>query len=152
MPLVSIINSFEEYETTSSCSGRIILLNNIEKKQPKIWHYVTHEEANPEEIFTLQKEKQTWFIQEGLILHIKCKTLENAQKLLTIARNLGLKHSGIIDTENPFIEIRDNERIETVLKNNSKEYIELLVNEANKKLKKCKEKITKLEKELKLLQ
>lgn len=44
--LVGLINGKENYYTTSSCSGRVVLLEkSMHDKQEAKWLYVTHEKA-----------------------------------------------------------------------------------------------------------
>jgi len=138
IPLINLINSFPEYATTSSCSGRIVLLSNLNKKQNK-WLYKTHSKANSIKIHSIIQKQKAWFLQEPFILHVKCTNPQSTSNLLKLAQAAGFKHSGI--TQENFIEIRGNERIETILHKNSKEYIQLLTEEANKKLSKTKTKI-----------
>lgn len=144
--LLKNINSNKDYETTSSCSGRIVLLNSQKKRESR-WLFKSHEPVTVKQIMeALEKaEGKVWFMQEPLILHVKCKTLESADKLLSIANKCGLKKSGITSLKNLMVEIKGTERIETVLEKPSKEYIKLLVEEANRKLLQTKEKIKKLE-------
>lgn len=142
--LLKKINSKKDYETTSSCSGRIVLLNSQKKGESK-WLFKSHEPVTVEQIIKTLPEHKVWFMQEPLILHIKCKTLEAADKLLSIANSIGLKKSGITSLKNILVEIKGAERIETVLEKPSKEYLNLLIEEANKKLLQTKEKIKKLE-------
>ena len=41
--LCDIINKKKEYYTLSSCSGRIVLIRNIDKKQPGLFFFVSHD-------------------------------------------------------------------------------------------------------------
>ena len=72
--------------------------------------------------------------------------MEDAEKLLNILKEVGLKHSGIISLKNITIEIRGNEKLETPIVNCSKEFLETIVEDANEKLKRAKENLMKLEK------
>ncbi|MFH1637389.1 MAG: tRNA wybutosine-synthesizing 3 family protein [Candidatus Woesearchaeota archaeon] len=143
--LLEKINSHPEYETTSSCSGRIVLLNSQRKGESK-WLFKSHAPVKAEDIIEAL-EGRAWFMQEPIILHVRCKTLDAAEKLLSIANSLGLKKSGITSVKGIMVEVKGTERIETVLEKGmvSEEYIRLLVEEANGKLLKAKEKIKKLE-------
>ena len=40
--LIHLVNSLSDYVTTSSCSGRVVLYSNSQRR----WLYVTHEEAS----------------------------------------------------------------------------------------------------------
>ena len=151
--LLDLINSAGGYKTTSSCSGRITLLNRQGKKETE-WLFKSHYAVKASDVWNaLQKtEDKAWFMQEPVIMHVKCNSIEKAEKLLEIARSVGMKHSGIVTLgKEPVLEIRGSERVETILEKSivSREYIEMLVAEANEKLLKAKEKIKLLEKAVK---
>lgn len=131
------------YQTTSSCSGRIVLITNSGDKRSARWIFKSHDNVGYDKIFDLvQKNSPVWFLQEPMILHVKAKNLESAQELLSVAKNSGLKISGITSIKNYTLEIRGTERMETLLdKSCSKEYVSILVEEANKRLEKTKEKM-----------
>ncbi|MDI6738337.1 MAG: tRNA wybutosine-synthesizing 3 family protein [Nanoarchaeota archaeon] len=148
--LLDLINSVSEYETTSSCSGRITLMNRQDKKESE-WLFKSHNPVSLNELWdALQNTSdRVWFMQEPVIIHVKCFSLEKAEKLLNIAREVGMKHSGFVTLGNePILEIRGSERVEAILDKElvTKEYIGILIEEANKKLLKAKEKIKLLEK------
>ena len=49
--LVKLINSKKNYYTTSSCSGRIVLIKKrSEKKQDAEWLFVSHKKVKPNQI------------------------------------------------------------------------------------------------------
>lgn len=148
-PLVDLLNATSTYKTTSSCSGRIVLLEipKIGDKQHAQWHYVVHTLADPKVIFGIlqQHRKPLWFLQEPAILHVQCKTLAAARTLLTLAQCAGFKRSGIISLQKNFLELRGTEHIETLLTQDlSEEYVITLVALANEKLQRTKDKITAL--------
>jgi tRNA(Phe) wybutosine-synthesizing methylase Tyw3 len=65
--------------------------------------------------------------------------------LLSKAKESGLKISGVTSIKNCTLEIRGTERMETLLsKDCGEKYISLLVEEANKRLLKTKEKTRRL--------
>lgn len=157
------INQQHNLYTTSSCSGRIIIIPDTNQKLKQGFLYKTHS------ITTLQEVKNTlssvrenpreseaknnnpsthlWLRMEPAALHIACKELEQAQKILTKARNLGWKKSGIISIKGRYIiELFAPELVITpIVPNLPKEYLELLITEANKKLEQTWTKIKKLE-------
>ncbi|MBI5797425.1 hypothetical protein HZA98_00795 [Candidatus Woesearchaeota archaeon] len=144
IPLLKRIN--QKYTTTSSCSGRITLLKGGEKGEVQ-WLYKTHTKASAAQIYRiLQKQGALRFFFEPLIIHIQCKNKEEAEELLKCLQANGFKKAALISFRNWTIEINETGRMETILtKELSKEYITLLVREANKRLKKTKENINKLE-------
>ena len=150
--LLNILNN-KGYKTTSSCSGRIVLITKSGEKGSARWMFKSHDNVQGDNIFSsVQKNNPIWFLQEPMILHVKAKDLESAQKLLSIAKDSGLKISGITSIKNSTLEIRGTERIETLLtKDCNQEYISLLVEEANKRLQRTKEKIIRFYKKLMVL-
>lgn len=147
--LLKVLND-KGYETTSSCSGRIVLITNSGDKGNAQWLFKSHKKVSSKKVFHLiQKNSPLWFLQEPFILHVKAKDLESAQKLLTIAKNSGLKISGITSIKNCSIELRSTERMETLLtKDCSNKYVSLLVKESNKRLQKTKERMNRFLKNL----
>jgi len=120
------INSLENYYTTSSCSGRIIVLKDVAKKGPGLFEFVSHDSVDEKRFFEFLKEFSSCppadhpgtrsqvrsqnlidsenFIQnsnlkfksEPLILHIACRDLDSAKILLDKIRDAGFKRAGII--------------------------------------------------------
>ena len=155
-PLLEVINSKDGYTTTSSCSGRIVLLDipKAGDKKNAEWIYTTHEKANGDEVSSIVKNssKQLWFLQEPMILHAQCRTIEHADRLLKIAQSCGFKRSGIFSLKRLSVEIHGAERIETLLTPElPREYVLRLVDEANLKLQRTKQNMQKFQERLKLI-
>ena len=75
------INSFENFYTTSSCSGRVVLIVDNPKKVPGLFVKVWHEKINFEELKKSLKnslKKNIIFKQEPVILHVACDCLGSA--------------------------------------------------------------------------
>lgn len=142
--LLNILN--KKYTTTSSCSGRITLMRGVKKGQAQ-WLYKTHSKASPSKIYTIiQKEGTLRFLYEPLIVHFQCKDKEDAENALRLLQNNGFKKSCLRSLKHWTIEINETGAMETLLtKDLSKEYVSLLVKEANQRLQKTKENIQKLE-------
>ena len=148
------INSLENYYTTSSCAGRIVLIIDSEKKQEGLFLKVYHDLVSFEELKSdlerIENEELVKFKQEPCILHVGCDSLESAQKLLDKAKLVGWKRSGIIASENRFVvELNSTEKLEfpiiregRVLVGN--EFLKLIVEKANENLKKSWVKIENL--------
>lgn len=146
--VINLINSSNDYFTTSSCAGRIVLIKvpNDLKKQKDVFIFKSHQIVKFEDIFNVLKKTYAlfdniWFKQEPFIIHVSCRNLRKAIEILKISSKIGLKHSGIISLKKSrvIIEIIGNEKIETILSKNKKiivseEYLENLIEEANKKL------------------
>ncbi|MBW2980987.1 hypothetical protein KY360_06230 [Candidatus Woesearchaeota archaeon] len=144
IPLIESINKKQNYYTTSSCSGRVVILKKgPQKKKGTKWLYSTHKKADFRELKDSLKtipKQELWFRQEPLILHICCKTLNDAKKLLNTARTI-FKRAGIITMNKKIIiEIIGTELIHTIISRNRKllvteAYLKELVKEANNNMK-----------------
>lgn len=147
--IVDFLNSLGNYYTTSSCSGRIMLIEKPESgsKQDARWLFVSHEKASHEDIKNALEGNNVWFKQEGAILHVCCRTAEDAQKLLQVARERGFKRSGIISAnKRVIVEIVSTEIVEAPVARKGKPianglYIEALVDSANKNMEKNAERM-----------
>lgn len=121
LPIINTINANHDMVTTSSCSGRVsVFLEGIKKQEGQIgakghegrWLFVTHDaEELPqwwEAVDFVYGEaagstsstpaNTTRFILykfEPLILHVKCRTLEMANRLYAAAMGCGFRESGI---------------------------------------------------------
>ena len=155
--LIDKINSFEDYFTTSSCSGRIMIIKPSGVKKDVEWLFSSHNEVEPELLikkihdFANKSKEQLWFKIEGFILHIACRDMESADKLLKLVKKIGLKRSGIVSTSHKvMVEIISSEILETPISKNNElmvedNYLTFIIEEANAKLKRTHNKIKKLE-------
>jgi len=179
--LVNKINSKNDYYTTSSCAGRIVLLEMKSKKKNECdWIFTKHdkvkfddinkalndnsnnEQNNNEKINKLNPKTKTknsekyeiWLKQQPLILHVACRNLESAKKLLEIARKM-FRRAGIIAiTERKVtIEIIGSEHLETIVKDRNftvdEKYLKQLIKYANSNFKENRNKTNRF---LKLIQ
>lgn len=159
--LIKFINSHSNYYTTSSCSGRIMLIGkNSYKKHDNIFIFQSHKNITLKEIrpsIKILPSYPIWFKQEPAILHICCKTIEDAQRLVDIARFCGFKRTGIQSTRKKInVEIGSSEFIDTIISDNeelliTEEYLNVLIIEANKKMDANNNKLIKFYKEIKKL-
>lgn len=154
------INSLKNYYTTSSCSGRIILMIDQEKKGQDLFVFVSHNKISFEKLKSelnsaLKKNQKIKFKFEPCILHVSCETFSDAEKLYEKAKLAGWKKSGIIGVKNGFtIELNSTEKLEFPIIRNKKilvsdEFLKIIIEEANKKLEKSWMKIEKLERMIK---
>ncbi len=99
LPLIEHLNSSEEFYTTSSCSGRIGVLVPGARKDKARWLLKSHSPVKARELTAaldaLPKVK-AWLIMEPLILHVTCRSLDDARRLLKCAQASGLKRSGLV--------------------------------------------------------
>ena len=155
--LCNIINSSNDYYTTSSCSGRIMLYARKSfKKNETEWIYVSHEAVKFSDVKkALNKAgipKETmWLKAEPMIIHICAKTDGKAAEMLNIAKECGFKRAGIIAMgKRTIIEITSTEIIDALISGKGKmlvddAYVKKLISEGNKKLKRNFERIKKFE-------
>lgn len=159
-PLIDLLNSLDNYYTTSSCSGRILLIEKkSDKKKDARFTFAEHKKASFKAIKqSLRKlpKNDLWLKQESIIMHICCRNLESAEKLLKIVRDLGIKRAGIINVNKRIIiEIIGTEAMETIIARDgemlvSDDYLKIVVNEANKKLGRNKKKVKELYQKIKI--
>ena len=158
IPLCNKINSSPNYYTTSSCSGRIVLMIDQNKKSHNLFLKISHElisfnwlKNNLNKI----KNKFVKFKCEPPILHVVCRNLESASLLLEKAKISGMKHSGIHCLgRNIILEIHGDDRLEFPIFSKNKilvddDFLKLAAKESNEKLKKSWKMIENLENFLK---
>jgi tRNA wybutosine-synthesizing protein 3 len=151
------INLSEDYYTTSSCSGRVVLMIDQEKKEGGLLIKVYHDLISFEQLkkdldeIVSKYKKPIKLKMESCALHVACKTLEDAQKLYDKAKLAGWKKSGIIASSSRFmVELTSTEKLEfpiicegKILVND--EFLKIIVDYGNDKLKRIWKKIEKLE-------
>lgn len=149
--LCDVINLLPQYYTTSSCSGRTVLLapSRTGKKNDSAWLLCSHHPVTVDSLKrALQsakkdetKKNDVWFRFEPPILHLCAQTIDDASLFLKTVYNLGFKRSGIITVgKKNIIEMMATERIDCPVMQNGKQivddaYLSVLVSESNTKLK-----------------
>ncbi len=150
-PILDDINSVSCFVTLSSCSGRIVVMdmpsfgNKVESVFLGKWHSIP---SFDEVLSAINKGKQTtWLMMHPPIIHIACENVESAKKLLEVAKNSGLRRSGIISMKNWVVEISPPERLEMVASISGKtlnlETLRINYQFCIEKLKKSRERIKK---------
>ncbi|MBI2660258.1 hypothetical protein HYX07_03800, partial [Candidatus Woesearchaeota archaeon] len=169
--IVNCINSKSDYYTTSSCAGRIVLLEmKSERKNDCDWIFSKHDKIRFKEIINALKKNKNqsrelplkagkkeetsfescfkhpvWFKQQPIILHVACRNLDAAKRLLDLARKV-FKHSGIlsITDRKVTIQIIGSERIDTIIADKNfaadEKYLKKLLKYANNNFKENKRK------------
>ncbi len=157
--LVALLNSKNDFYTTSSCAGRILLISFPEnnRKYNVKWLFISHEGARFEDVkISLEGSdfEDIWLKQEAMIMHVCCRNLRSASKLIETARHLGFKRSGINTMAKRIVlELVSTENMETPIAKKGRllvddKYLKILLTEANSKLRRTHEKIKKLYEEL----
>ncbi|HID40021.1 MAG TPA: hypothetical protein EYP36_10975 [Calditrichaeota bacterium] len=161
--LLEEINSMESYFTTSSCSGRIVVMEipDFGDKLNARWLGKWHREVSVgevKEVITRHNDGMLWFMLHSPILHVGAKTLKDAVNLLNLAIQCGFKNSNIksISHKKLLVEIYSTERMDIPIGKDGEVwvddgYLEKIVGIANRQLRRAKEKLRRLENELKKL-
>ena len=155
-PILDIINSKDEYYTSSSCYGRIVVLEipKIGDKKNAVFLGKWHRKISTDEILEpIKKAKkgQIWFLAQSPIIHIYAKTQSAADKILKTAIGCGFKHSGLKSIEkNIVVEITSTERLDSPVGIDGKllcnsNHLNLLVKIANEIIDKSYVKLDKFE-------
>jgi len=119
IPIIDLINNSDKYYTSSSCAGRIVLI-----ELPRIGDKVNakflgkwHRKINLNDIksaFEKASKGYIFFLAQSPIIHVYCSSSDDADGLIKQAVSSGFKHSGIKTLKNKFIvEINSTERIDT---------------------------------------
>ena len=152
------INKLDNYYTTSSCSGRVVVMLDKKQKQSRLFIHVYHDLIDfnklKRDLEKISHNKLVKFKQEPPILHVHCESLKDAQNLLRKAQLSGWKKSGIISSGERFIlEINGTNRLEFLIINQGRilvdnAFLELIVKRCNENLENGWLKIDKLRKSL----
>lgn len=164
-PLVDIIDSINKhpsYYTTSSCSGRISILEEFSapqndeeedkrkkqklKKKAGDWVFVSHEPADPDHVanflfnHSFNNGGLVVFRFEPFILALECSDISAAQSLVASAISCGFRESGITSIgKRIMVALRCSIRMEVPVADQghilvSRDYVKFLVNLANGKM------------------
>ena len=153
VPLLDLINSFEDYVTLSSCSARIAVMDmpKFGDKVEAIFLGKWHRRVSLDEVLNAVRKgrRTTWLIMFPPIIHVACRNLESAGVLMRIANNSGFRRCGLISLKHNVVEINSLERLEApvavdgMLLFNS-EGLRVTVELANEKLERSKNKLRRL--------
>lgn len=157
---LNILNSKKNYYTTSSCAGRIILieLEDIGSKNESNFIFKSHEKVDYKDIWKAINEyngtKMLFLIVNSPIIHIVCKDLQSAKELIKISKEAGFKYTSIISfSEKIIVEIKSTEKLDIpVVKDGviypNEDYVKLMIDISNQMIERIKKKIEKLNKNL----
>ncbi|XP_030016787.1 tRNA wybutosine-synthesizing protein 3 homolog [Sphaeramia orbicularis] len=146
--LVSLLNGCEQFFTTSSCSGRIILIDGATEssdvqKQNCVWLFVSHQKCKSDDLIeALSRSSGDAVLKfEPFVLHVQCRKLEDAQLMHSVAINSGFRNSGLTVSKTGKIitAVRSTHGLEVPLSRQGKvvvehEYIKYLSEIANQKM------------------
>jgi tRNA wybutosine-synthesizing protein 3 len=150
------INKSKNYYTTSSCSGRVVLLKASDKKMKDAFLFRTHNKITFKELKkSLEEIKKTYkemveFQQTCCILHVACKNINDAFDIVKKAKLCGWKRSGVMTNgKRCIVELHSTESISFPIMNNGDilvddNFLKLIVELANNKLERVWVKIERL--------
>ncbi|XRO75886.1 tRNA(Phe) 7-((3-amino-3-carboxypropyl)-4-demethylwyosine(37)-N(4))-methyltransferase Taw3 [Methanocaldococcus sp. 28A] len=152
IPILNKINELENYYTTSSCIGRVGIMEIPKDKNPKLysrWLGKWHHYATYDEMFDALKERKEGylvFVMNSPILHIACKDIDSAKKMLELAIHSGLKASSIksVSEKRVIVEILTTYKVDAPIGEDGNifvdnNYLKFLLDYSNSKLKKARE-------------
>ncbi|HDO19254.1 MAG TPA: hypothetical protein ENG74_00850 [Thermoplasmatales archaeon] len=157
--LLEVINRSEHMFTTSSCSGRIVI---IEVPYPGAKPGATflgkwHSEVTVDDVrdaIAKAKSGYLWFMVHPPIIHIVSDDIRMAERVVKAGLSSGFKNSGMrAASDKIVIELRSTERMDVLLGKDKKlyfseGYIKLLCETSNYMLKKGKDKLKMLREEI----
>jgi len=160
LPILDLINKSDDYYTSSSCAGRIVLLEIPgigDKKNAKFlgkWHRT----IKPEEILSSMKNAKTgqlWLLAQSPILHLTAKNNVAADKMVKTAVTSGFKNSALKSIVGKIVvEVCSTERLDSPVGKDGvlfcdDEYLQLLVDIANDVINKSTKKLCRFKDEMK---
>lgn len=150
LDLSIFINNQNDFFTTSSCSGRIILFDDktdasekVSNKQGCQWLFTSHDMVDTKQVIPVLTNitGNCVFKFEPFVLHVQCRTTQHAQLLLQCAVQSGFRNSGISLGKKGkiIVGVRSTHSMEVPLSHSghllvSTEYVEFLIKLANKKM------------------
>ncbi len=159
LPILDLINNIDGFYTSSSCAGRIVLLQipQIGDKRGATFLGIWHRTITPEELHTAATKATAgllWLLAQAPILHIGAQTPLLADKLVKTAIACGFKNSAIKSLgKKIIIEICSTERLDAPIGRDGAIFCDekqllLLVEISNEVMKRSKEKMDRLSKKL----
>lgn len=159
VPLLKVINAIDGYYTSSSCAGRIVLLQipRIGDKRGAEFLGIWHRTIESEE-FEIAATKASigllWLLAQAPILHIGAQTNELADSIVKTAVSCGFKNSAVKSTgKKIMVEICSTERLDSPIGRDGqlfcdKKYLRLLIDISNEVIERSQEKLVRFEKKL----
>jgi len=159
IPIIKKLNGIDEFFTTSSCSGRIVILeipslgNKVGAKFLGKWedNIALDDIKNA---LGKAREGEIWLLAQPPIFHVSASDLDAAYRLIKAAKQSGFKNSSIRAIgKRVAVEISSTEEMDVPLGIDGKllcdeKYLSLLVSLANEIMERAKNKLSILEKNL----
>lgn len=160
LPIIEKINTNYDYFTTSSCAGRIVLIQlpQLGDKEAAQFLGKWHREVEVNEVMAAYKKARenitVFLLAQSPIIHVRCKTLKSAVALRNLAIESGLKYSTLksvtlnskCEPQKLVVEILSSENIHVPIAKNGRlypdhDYLSFLVENANQALRRAREKL-----------
>jgi tRNA wybutosine-synthesizing protein 3 len=164
LPLIKEINSNPDYFTTSSCAGRIAVLEipKLGDKENAVFLGKWHHEVDVKEVLDVYQKSggnnNVFLLAQSPIIHVRCRDIRCALDLRNRAVESGMKYSTLKSLtlnskDEPVkvvVEILSSENIHVPIAKSGKlypdeDYLNFLVENANSALKRAQEKLNRFE-------
>lgn len=156
MKVVEAINRSGDLYTTSSCAGRIALMEvpDVEPKRGARFLGKWHGPVGPGDVLSLlapPPRGPVWMFMQGVILHVTCRDLAAAKRVLDAAIASGHKASGVKGLgRRPVVEVRATEHMALPLARGGRmlageDYVRAVVDEANRRMERSRSRLERLE-------
>ena len=165
--VLDLINALPFAYTTSSCSGRIMLIDippsekKYESNRIARWHSVIDFDTFWETITNYKPKGTLWLKVDSFIVAFAVNSIDWAAYFLKLARFLGLKYSGVrsinLKADHIILDIASTEHVHLPLSDKekglliTKEYGKYIYEIATYKLRKTKERLNRFRVALKIL-
>ncbi len=160
--LLEKINALSDYYTTSSCYGRIVVAESSVDNKKREYKFLGkwHREVtfhNVDAAINKYKRNMLFFRLDPVILHVGCRDMDSASRLLKICQRTGLKRSGMYQLKPRIIvEIMGVDALCAPLGMDGRvmvgrEYLDFLISIANEKFKDNEKKVENFADELSIL-
>lgn len=158
--IINLINSNNEYFTSSCCSGRIVIIELPELGHKKAAKFLGkwHRDVRYDELIDAVRSSRfgmIWILAQSPIIHVSTSSYLLADNLIKIAILSGFKNSGFKSTTgNIIVEICGTERLDSPIGNNGQlfinnEHLNFLLDISNHIIKRSRKKLRIFEKNLK---
>ena len=153
-PILAAINEIPLLATTSSCIGRITIVEGRRywlRDNARIV-YKTHDPISVDDIERVMRRPFTdlWLVASGPILHLKTPSFRCGLEVIATARNAGFKHSGLISASELYVvELMSSTQIYAPLRSRGKDLVErssigLLASLANETVAEGRQRLSRL--------
>lgn len=159
LQILDVINGIEGFYTSSSCAGRIVLLEipHIGDKRGATFLGIWHRTVEPKEL-KIAAAKATkgvlWLLAQAPILHIGAQTLDLANTMVKTAVSCGFKNSSIKSIGKKIrIEICSTERLDSPIGRDGclfceENHLSLLVEISNEVMERSRKKMSRFVKKV----